>query len=169
MDFEWILFLIFIPTLIIIPVGYIIIALYERKWKKSSKMKVTNWGTEKRLKGKVDANGNVACSDCGKLCDPDQMSAFGYWSSSYHSYDRLGGGVLYGEVYGYEEIIPNKKTKHTYLFVKDFCSSCANRLRTEVKIQKQEHAIIPIVIFIFILVILLKALPKIWLYMKNLF
>lgn len=138
MDFDWIILFIFIPVLIIIPVGLIIIALYERKWKKSYKIKVTNRGTEKRLKGKVDANGNVACSDCGQLCDPNQMSALGYWSSSYPSYDPSGGGVTCGEVYGYEEIVPDKKPKHTYLFVKDFCPPCTDRLRAIQKTFEQE-------------------------------
>ena len=61
----WIILLIFIPLVIIIPIGLIIAALHERKQKKSFKPKTKDWGAERRLKGK--AQGYVACSDCGTM------------------------------------------------------------------------------------------------------
>jgi len=167
MEFYWIISLILIPLCVIIPVGLIIIALYERKQKKSSKMKAKSLGAEKRLKGKGVANGFVACSDCGRLCNPEQMSAFGYWTTTSLIGD-WGIGILF-ENLTFEEIIPDKKPKHTYSLVKDVCPFCADRLRTERKIYNQEITIVIIVIFIFIFVVLLKALPNIWFYMKNLF
>lgn len=99
--------------------------------------------------------GYVACSDCGKLCDSDQMSTFGYWKTSSFIVDWVGV-VLPSEADGYEEVIPDKNPTHTYSFVKDLCPSCTTRLRTKMKIYKQETAIVPIVILIFILAILLK-------------
>ena len=109
MDFYWIIFLIFIPILVIIPVGLIILALYERKQKKSPKLKTKDWIAERRLKGKGEPMGYVACSDCGKLCDPDQMSTFGYWKTrpSFSGDMGIDPGQLV-----YEEVIPDKKPKH---------------------------------------------------------
>ncbi len=150
MDFYWIIFLIFIPILVIIPVGLIIIALYERKQKKSPKLNAKDWIAERRLKGKGEAMGYVACSDCGKLCDPDQMSTFGYW--------EVIGDYGFREGYTYEEVIPDKEPTHTYSFVKDVCPSCATRLRTIMKTFEQEMKMLGIVLLIFILAILLKLL-----------
>jgi hypothetical protein len=91
MDVNWIIFLIFIPLLVVIP-GLIILALYERKQKKSPKLKTKDWIAERRLKGKGDDKGFVACSDCGKLCNPDQMSTFGYWKTTILLGDMAGIG-----------------------------------------------------------------------------
>jgi hypothetical protein len=155
MDFYWIILLIFIPILVIIPVGLIIIALYERKQKKSPKLKAKDWIAEKRLKGKGDDRPFVACSDCGKLCNPDQMSVFGYWKTTILLGDMAGIGIP-AENITYEEVIPNKKPKHTYSFVKDLCPSCATRLRTIKKTFEQEIKIVGLVLLVFLLVILFK-------------
>ncbi len=158
MDFYWIISLIFIPILVIIPVGLIIIALYERKQKKSPKLKAKDWIAERRLKGKGDPMGYVSCSDCGKLCDPDQMSTFGYWTTS----PSFSGDMWIepGQLV-YEEVIPDKPT-HIYSFVKDVCPSCATRLRTIKKTYVQEMKIMGIIFLVFLLVILLKLWFKLY-------
>jgi hypothetical protein len=159
MDFEWIILFILIPFLVIITVGLIIAAFYERKQKKSSKLKTKDWVAERRLKGKGEATGYVACSDCGKLCNPDQMSTFGYWTTLYSFGGmELGGGMGAMEDTNWEEAIPGKKPTHTYSFLKDVCPACATRLRNIKKTSEEEFKIVGLVLLVFLLLILLKIL-----------
>ena len=153
----WIILLIFIPLVIIIPIGLIIAALHERKQKKSFKPKTKDWGAERRLKGK--AQGYVACSDCGKLCNPNQISTFGYWTTLYSfGWLGLGAGMGATEDTKWEEAIPGKKPTHTYSFVKDVCPACATRLRNIMKTAEEEYKIVGSVLLVFLLLIFLKLL-----------
>lgn len=113
-------------------------------------LKGEDWVAKKRLKRKVDANGNVACPDCGKLCHPDQMSTFGYFEKAHMPYDAA---VIYED--DYKEIIPDKLYKHTFSSVKDLCPSCADRHRTAKQEEKRAYAIIIVLFLLFLLTWLL--------------
>jgi hypothetical protein len=135
--FDWIMPLIIIPIVVIIPVVLMIVAHYERKQKKSPKLKTKDWIAERSLKGKGEARGYVACSDCGKQLDAAQMTTFQRYRVI--ALDGAAGGVARY----WEEVIPGKKRNNRFIHpvplskklveVKVLCPSCADRFRYKIE------------------------------------
>ncbi len=150
--FDWIMPLIIIPIVVIFSVGLIIVALYEIKQKKSPKLKTKDWIAERSLKGKGEARGYVACSDCGKQLDAAQMTTF-------QKYRRVTLGYDAGWIgHDWEEVIPGKKRRNSnspflhsserLVEVKVLCPSCADRLRYKIKKKEQWWKIYTIIFLI---------------------
>jgi hypothetical protein len=132
---------------------------YAIKNKKGPAPKRKDLINERSIKEKEETITNVACTDCGKLCDAAQMKKFQKYSLHSHTLGLVisRGDYVWTENVYWEEVIAGKKRKHSLSDklpeAKVLCPSCADRFRREIKEKERKRTIIGIIVIIILIII----------------